>query len=337
MSAEELALKRQKIKAVMDAMRMPSAADMMRTAIADLKSDATVKAVMEGDEEGETFVLRALHELSQLVEPIDNANDLHKLGGLLPLAPLLRFPAMAPMAALVLGKAAQNNPQVQQQVLETGLLSALLYRLHVHPARRVLTPEVEARLLYALSAALRNHGPALHCFFRRQGATLLASLLNRPAFMTPSPRTPSKVLSMVADIADWLGEMGEKPWEKHQKEEQGQQGKDSQQLSSASVSAAAPAFLYTCPDAAQMLFDGECPVGSEDMDVPQPKAAAVVASEPLADEELLRAVVGTLRRRVGGGGGEGSAGEAEDGTEGPIDLDLIEKVRMKGFRWIWGS
>ena len=48
----------------MDAMRMPSDAEMMRVAIADLQDPSAC----------EPRLLHALEELAALVEPIDNAN-----------------------------------------------------------------------------------------------------------------------------------------------------------------------------------------------------------------------------------------------------------------------
>uniref|UniRef100_A0A803N2F1 Nucleotide exchange factor Fes1 domain-containing protein n=1 Tax=Chenopodium quinoa TaxID=63459 RepID=A0A803N2F1_CHEQI len=77
---------------------MPSDAELMKIAIDDLNNSSLF---LEDR-------LRALEELLTLVEPIDNANDVRKL------------------AAWILGKACQNNPVVQKQVLDFGILAKLL-------------------------------------------------------------------------------------------------------------------------------------------------------------------------------------------------------------------
>ncbi|CAD6263200.1 unnamed protein product [Miscanthus lutarioriparius] len=75
LSAEELLKKQMEIKELMEKLKVPSDAELMKVAIADLNNSS----VLLEDRH------RALQELLVLVEPIDNANDLDKLGGLLPL------------------------------------------------------------------------------------------------------------------------------------------------------------------------------------------------------------------------------------------------------------
>eukprot|EP00198_Chlamydomonas_reinhardtii_P011534 XP_001700871.1 predicted protein [Chlamydomonas reinhardtii] len=89
----------------------PTEADMMREGIDILRRAGA----------SDTELLAALQALQVLVEPIDNANDLHPLGGLSPvvaqLARLAEAPALATAAAHVIGTAASNNPTFQRALL----------------------------------------------------------------------------------------------------------------------------------------------------------------------------------------------------------------------------
>ncbi len=72
------------------------------------------------------------------MEPIDNANDLHGLGGLGPLVALLghEAPAVAAAAAHALGTAASNNPAFQRQLLsQQPEAVATLLRVRGSPGR----------------------------------------------------------------------------------------------------------------------------------------------------------------------------------------------------------
>ncbi|KAJ6388326.1 hypothetical protein OIU77_026828 [Salix suchowensis] len=69
-----------------------------------------------------------IKELLILVEPLDNANDLNKLGGLAIVIQELNHPdpGTRRLSAWVLGKACQNNPVAQKQILELGALTKLI-------------------------------------------------------------------------------------------------------------------------------------------------------------------------------------------------------------------
>ncbi|CAI5475320.1 unnamed protein product [Closterium sp. Yama58-4] len=205
LTPDELEEKRKHIRDVVEAMRMPTPGDLMRAAIAHIAPAAAhggAPGEQGGGEEAHERVVGALQELAQLVEPVHAANDLHKLGGLLPLGALVEHGSseVRSMAALVVGKAAQNNRQVQRQVLETGVLQALFMRLHSQHPTPPVGDEEHARLLFALSAAIRGHVAATHWFYRHSGVALLARLLS-----VPSPRTQRRALFLLADLADSVG------------------------------------------------------------------------------------------------------------------------------------
>lgn len=164
MSPEQLALKRQHVRDVVEAMRMPSNAELMKVAIADLLNESVSRENQ----------LRALYELLQLVEPIYNANDLHKIGGLAALTIALQHSdsEVRAMGAWVVGKAAQNNPTVQKQVLDEGMLNHLFRMTDAHDV------EEAGKALYAVSAGIRNHVEGQQAFYELGGVERLTSLMD---------------------------------------------------------------------------------------------------------------------------------------------------------------
>uniref|UniRef100_A0A2P2LMR3 Uncharacterized protein MANES_08G098100 n=1 Tax=Rhizophora mucronata TaxID=61149 RepID=A0A2P2LMR3_RHIMU len=108
LSPSELKQRQLEIKELMDTLKMPSDAQLMQIAIDDLNN---LSLSLEDRH-------RALRELLVLVEPVDNANDLSKLGGLSALIRELNHsdPDVRTMSAWVLGKASQNHAILQKQV-----------------------------------------------------------------------------------------------------------------------------------------------------------------------------------------------------------------------------
>ncbi|XP_024527110.1 hsp70 nucleotide exchange factor FES1 [Selaginella moellendorffii] len=191
LTPEELAKRRADIKELMERLKMPSDADLMRIAIKDLKNSS-----LSVDEHK-----RALDELLELVEPIDNANDLNKLGGLEAVIDVLQSPEedIRVAAAWVLGKASQNNRLVQSQILQMETLPALMKMV-------TATSEEEAvKALYAVSAVIRNYPAGHEAFYEQGGARLLQELLSSSS---TSQRLMKKALFLVADLAEQLAEAG---------------------------------------------------------------------------------------------------------------------------------
>ncbi|CAL5080715.1 unnamed protein product [Urochloa decumbens] len=164
LSADELLKRQLEIKELMEKLRMPSDAELMKIAIADLNNSS---ASLEDRK-------RALQELFVLVEPIDNANDLEKLGGLIPLIQELNNAdeGIRTTSAWVLGKASQNNVLVQNQILTYGALERLVKMGYSSSEGEA------AKALYAISSLIRDneHGQVL--FLSENGYAMLQHILS---------------------------------------------------------------------------------------------------------------------------------------------------------------
>jgi len=188
LSPEELENRRKDIKELMDRLHVPSDAELMKIAIADLHNSTLSTEDRQ----------RALQELLILVEPIDNANDvadLDKLGGLQPIIAELDSPEeeLRTTAAWVLGKACQNNLVVQKQILQHKGLPRLMEMVESSSS------EEAVKALYAVSAVIRNFPLAQEEFYFEGGAGLLERL-----FVASSVdlRLRRKSLFLLADLAE---------------------------------------------------------------------------------------------------------------------------------------
>ncbi|KAK7291575.1 hypothetical protein RIF29_06832 [Crotalaria pallida] len=159
----ELQKRQMEIKEVMEKIKMPSDAELMKIAINDLNN---LSLSLEDR-------YRALEELLELVEPIDNANDLNKLGGLLAVTRELNHsdPGIRTVAAWILGKASQNNPVVQHQVLELGVLSRLMNMVKSNSV------EEANKAIYAISALIQNNLASQELFYAEAGGLMLRDIL----------------------------------------------------------------------------------------------------------------------------------------------------------------
>lgn len=187
LSYSELQKRQMEIKELMEKLRTPSDAEFMKIAINDLNNSSLSLEDRQ----------RALQELLILVEPIDNANDLHKLGGLLAVIKELSHPDpdIRTLSAWVLGKASQNNAVVQKQVLELGALPKLLEMVTSTDA------EEAVKALYAVSALIRNNLAGQEYFYSGAGGQVLQNLLSNSS---NDIRLRRKAVFLVSDLAGSL-------------------------------------------------------------------------------------------------------------------------------------
>lgn len=187
LSTDELQRRQMEIKELVEKLEMPSDAKLMRIAIDDLNNSSLS---LEDH-------LRALEELLILVEAIDNANDLHKLGGLASVTRELgnSDPGIRVACARIVGKASQNNPVVQKQVLELGALPKLMTMVKFS-----LIEEEAIKALYAVSAIIRNNLNGLRLFYREGGDLMLQGILSN---VTADVRLHKRSVSLVADLAEY--------------------------------------------------------------------------------------------------------------------------------------
>ncbi|WOH07511.1 hypothetical protein DCAR_0726941 [Daucus carota subsp. sativus] len=191
LSSSELNKRQMEIKDLVEELKMPSDAQLMQTAIRDLNNSSLS---LEDHH-------RALQELLILVEPIDNANDLHKLGGLAVIIGELGHadPESRKISAWILGTASQNNPVVQKQVLELGGLPKLM--MMVKSSSR----EEAIKALFAVSALIRNNLAGQELFFKGAGELVLQEILSNSS---ADIRLRIKAMVLVADIAEFQIESG---------------------------------------------------------------------------------------------------------------------------------
>jgi hypothetical protein len=105
----------------------------------------------------------ALERLQELVEQVDNAGNLHAMGGLRPLLELAvsadRGESLRTLALWTLGVAVQNNPPVQDDLHRLGGVRSLLGRLSVCGSSSVDSAGIDycGKLLFAISGLVKNN------------------------------------------------------------------------------------------------------------------------------------------------------------------------------------
>ncbi|KAG8074420.1 hypothetical protein GUJ93_ZPchr0006g42579 [Zizania palustris] len=129
-----------------------------------------------------------LAELQVHVESIDMANDLHSVGGLVPVIKYLRNSnsRIRAKAADVVTTVVQNNPTSQQLVMEASGFEPLLSNFTSDPD---LTARIKA--LGALSSLIRNNKPGVSAFRLANGYAGL-----RAALTSESARFQRKALNL---------------------------------------------------------------------------------------------------------------------------------------------
>ncbi|XP_050373485.1 hsp70 nucleotide exchange factor FES1 [Argentina anserina] len=186
LSHSDLNKKRLEIKQLMEDLKTPSDAQLMKVAILDLKNSSLPLEDRH----------RALEELLELVEPIDNANDLNKLGGFTVVTVELDHSdsETRKMAAWIIGKASQNNPLVQKQVLELGALTKLMDMV------KSSFVEEAIKAMYAVSALLRNNIDGQEMFYLEDGDKLLQDIVSDSSI---GNRLRIRAVVLLGDLAEF--------------------------------------------------------------------------------------------------------------------------------------
>ncbi|KAK8587702.1 hypothetical protein V6N12_022185 [Hibiscus sabdariffa] len=185
LSPSELRQRQLEIKELMEKLKMPSDAQLMQVALDDLSNSSLSLEDRH----------RALQELLILVEPIDNANDMCKLGGFGVIIRELDHSDsdVRKISAWILGKASQNNPYVQKQVLELGGLATLMKMVNSSSA------DEATKAFYAVSALIRNNVVGQQLFFAEAGDKMLQDILSSPSV---DIRLRRKAVFLVGDLAE---------------------------------------------------------------------------------------------------------------------------------------
>ncbi|KAK1424506.1 hypothetical protein QVD17_19836 [Tagetes erecta] len=186
LSVDELQKRQMELKELVEKLEMPSDAKLMKIAISDL-NNLSLSLVDHH---------RALEELLVLVEAIDNANDLHKMGGLSVVIRELTNSdsGIRTTCAWIIGKASQNNPVVQEQVLELGALPTLMMMVK----SSFIDEAIKA--LYAVSSIIRNNQNGIELFFSEGGDLVVQGVLSNT---TNDVRLHRRSVSLVGDLAEY--------------------------------------------------------------------------------------------------------------------------------------
>ncbi|WCJ43817.1 ARM repeat superfamily protein [Euphorbia peplus] len=193
MSPSDLEKRQLEIKELTHKFKIPSDAQLLQISIDNLNNSSLP---LEHHH-------RALQDLLILVEPIHNANDLSKLGGLNVLMEELNHPDsdIRTTSAWVLGKACQNNVVVQKQVLELGGVHKLMQMVNS------TSPEEAIKALFALSSLIRNNLVGQQLFYGEAGDQMLQNILTNSS---TDIRLQRKAISLIADLAQYQLEDAER-------------------------------------------------------------------------------------------------------------------------------
>ncbi|KAL6987650.1 hypothetical protein U1Q18_013397 [Sarracenia purpurea var. burkii] len=149
----------------------------------------TPEQVLEAQGVSAADIEDMLDELQEHVESIDMANDLHSIGGLVPLLGYLKnsHANIRAKAADVVTTIVQNNPRSQQLVMEANGLESLLSNF-------TSDPDVTARTkaLGAISSLIRHNKPGIAAFRLANGYSAL-----RDALSSESERFQRKALNLI--------------------------------------------------------------------------------------------------------------------------------------------
>ncbi|KAK9051772.1 hypothetical protein SSX86_028400 [Deinandra increscens subsp. villosa] len=194
LSVDEMQKRQMELKELVEKLEMPSDAKLMKIAIDDLNNSSLS---LEDHH-------RALEELLILVEAIDNANDLHKMGGLSVVTRELSNSdsGIRMTCASIIGKASQNNPIVQEQVLELGALPTLIMMV------KSSFIEEAIKALYAVSAIIRNNQNGIELFYSEGGDVMVQGVLSN---VTADVRLHRRSVSLVGDLAEYQLEYSSRP------------------------------------------------------------------------------------------------------------------------------
>ncbi|KAJ6968694.1 hsp70 nucleotide exchange factor fes1-like [Populus alba x Populus x berolinensis] len=130
-----------------------------------------------------------LDELQEHVESIDMANDLHSIGGLVPLLGFLKntHASVRAKAAEVVTTIVQNNPRSQQMVMEANGFEPLLSNFTSDPDVTVRT-----KALGAISSLIQHNKPGIAAFHLGNGFAAL-----RDALGSENVRFQRKALNLI--------------------------------------------------------------------------------------------------------------------------------------------
>jgi len=163
----------------------------LKEALSSIDDDITrmkkLIAVITDESTSRTHVIQSLEQLLFLIEDIDNANDLHKIGGLVPLINLLAKSTNVEdkiedeiederyWAAWILSTVVQNNPTSQNTAIEHGLLPIVFSILSNSDHQ---PPKLIEKCLTLLSGLVRDNKQGMDYFQQQNGIDIIGNILS---------------------------------------------------------------------------------------------------------------------------------------------------------------
>lgn len=138
------------------------------------------------------------------MQSIDNALDLHKIGGLVVVINALKskYPTLRWRVAQVVASVVQNNPKCQDWAVELNALPLLLELLKTNlnvpsPTKDELNAVTKS--VFALSSLIRNHENATKAFAESEGPKMLLDIVLTP---TSTIRNKRKALFLLQHLLE---------------------------------------------------------------------------------------------------------------------------------------
>jgi len=185
--------------------RDPADYKWLREALDNLETDAEkmkkLLKIITDPQSDRNKIIYSMEELQFYIEDLDNANDLDKIGGIVPIIAKLddSDSEIRYWAAYLLVTVVQNNPRGQTTVLERGALPKLVLLLESETNNEVL-----CKILSILSGLLRDHKLA-------QTKCIEAGVLERVINILERDNVNSKTkMRVVLVLRHWFGHTGHK-------------------------------------------------------------------------------------------------------------------------------
>lgn len=168
-----------------------SVLENIKSPVDNLKGHLSIALDQTNSEEERIGSLEAIQEF---VEDLDVANDLHALGGLIPILDLMNHESedIRVISAWIISTGVQNNPRFQSLLLEQGGVSRFLQRLTSESSE-----QVKIKLISCISGLVRDCPQSEEEFYSQNGLDTILEQLK----LVQSPGFRQKVVFFLQYLA----------------------------------------------------------------------------------------------------------------------------------------